>query len=479
MAYIGKGIVGVLSQSKAVDTMTGDGSDTTLTLSRTPGSVNNVEVYMDGVFQTPGVEYTLSGNTVSFSTAPETGTEIIALIGNDSTIITPSNNSISGTKIAGAVVTDAKIAGMAANKLSGALPAVDGSALTNLPSGVTKNASDPAIDTNPSGGVGTIWANTTSGEMFVLTDATAGSNVWYNVGGGDGDVQPFQWQGSISAYNAGGHATNIIDKFSFTSDGNATDVGDLTTTQSYPSGHHSATAGYIAGMGTSNLEKMLFASEGNATDVANIFQAIDSVSNHSTSTHGWLAGTYGSDSTMIMKFTFASDSDAIDSGKDLATGRGYGAPSQDGELYGYIAGGEGAIHDIDRYSFTNSSNSTDVGTLFNTYPSGNSGCGYSSPTHGYHHASGSNGNEVNHIDKYAFASSSNATDVGNATVGRRSGAGHASLTHGFMAGGYAGAGPTASNYKDIIEKISFASDADATDVGDLTVGRHGPANFQQ
>ena len=162
MAYLGKGLVGVLNESKAVDTMTGDGSDTTMTLSRTPGSVNNVEVYMDGVFQTPGVEYTLSGNTVSFSSAPENGTMIIALMGNDSSIIEPNDASISGTKIAGAVVTDAKIGGMAANKLSGALPAVDGSALTNLPSGVTKNASDPAIDTNPSGGVGTIWANTTS-----------------------------------------------------------------------------------------------------------------------------------------------------------------------------------------------------------------------------------------------------------------------------------------------------------------------------
>ena len=48
MAYLGKGLVGVLNESKAVDTMTGDGSDTTMTLSRTPGSVNNVEVYIDG-----------------------------------------------------------------------------------------------------------------------------------------------------------------------------------------------------------------------------------------------------------------------------------------------------------------------------------------------------------------------------------------------------------------------------------------------
>jgi len=382
-------------------------------------------------------------------------------------------------------VSDAMIESISSSKLTGSLPAVDGSALTGLADGVTKNANDPATDTNPSGGLGTLWLNTTSGELFMLTDATTDENVWTNVGAGTGDVQLFRWQGTTWAYAAGGNATNIIEKFSFTTDGNATDVGDMTTTQSYPSGHHSATAGYLAGMTTGALDKMLFASEGNATDVADIANAVDANANHSTSTHGWMAGSYNNQTTMIMKFTFATDSDAVDSGKDLVTGRGYAAPSQDGELHGYVAsgasvgGGNAAKQDIDRYSFANSSNSTDVGTLTNTYPSGSSGCGYSSLTHGYHHASGSNGFESNQIDKYAFASSSNSTDVGDATLARRSGSGHASLTHGFMAGGYAGAGPTASNYKDIIEKISFASDGNATDVGDLTAGRDGSTNFQR
>ena len=53
---------------------------------------------------------------------------------------------------------------------------------------ITKSASDPAADTNPAGGVGTVWANTTSGEMFILTDATAGANVWTNVGNGTGSI---------------------------------------------------------------------------------------------------------------------------------------------------------------------------------------------------------------------------------------------------------------------------------------------------
>ena len=42
----------------------------------------------------------------------------------------------------------------------------------------TKSSSDPTISTNPSSGVGTKWINTTSGEIFLCTDATAGANKW-------------------------------------------------------------------------------------------------------------------------------------------------------------------------------------------------------------------------------------------------------------------------------------------------------------
>ena len=93
-------------------------------------------------------------------------------------------------------VTNDNIASLEASKLTGSLPAVDGSSLTNI-SSFTKSASDPATDTNPSGSTGTLWLNTTSGEMFCCTDATTDSNVWYNVGGGEGDVpKEFSPQGT-------------------------------------------------------------------------------------------------------------------------------------------------------------------------------------------------------------------------------------------------------------------------------------------
>jgi len=87
-------------------------------------------------------------------------------------------------------VTNALIESVAASKLTGALPAIDGSSLTGIEDGITKSASDPTISTNPAGGVGTVFLNTTSGEMFALTDATAGANHWINIGGGVDDIIP-------------------------------------------------------------------------------------------------------------------------------------------------------------------------------------------------------------------------------------------------------------------------------------------------
>ena len=69
-----------------------------------------------------------------------------------------------------------------ASKLSGVLPAINGENLTGLGDGVLRAAADPVVTTNPAGGVGTTWINTSSGNMFCCTDATAGENIWINIG---------------------------------------------------------------------------------------------------------------------------------------------------------------------------------------------------------------------------------------------------------------------------------------------------------
>ena len=150
--------------------------------------------------------------------------------------------------------------GTSANQLvqrdgSGNLPAIDGSQLTNVDTGFTQSTSDPVITTNPSGGVGSVWFNKTSGEAYICTDATAGANVWTNVGAGSGDVKPSPAprQGTQYGYLFGGMPSvggriNVIQKYSYTSAANATDVGNLLNVETHGTDNVCSTShGYSMG----------------------------------------------------------------------------------------------------------------------------------------------------------------------------------------------------------------------------------------
>ena len=86
--------------NNTINTMTGDNSDTTLTLSVAPVHENNVQVYFDGVYQSKS-NYSISGTTLTFSTAPPTGV-LVEAITNTNTSSTTANillDADSDTKI--------------------------------------------------------------------------------------------------------------------------------------------------------------------------------------------------------------------------------------------------------------------------------------------------------------------------------------------------------------------------------------------
>lgn len=57
------------------DTFNGTGAQTTFTLTADPGNVNNMDVSVDGITMTPGVDFSVSGTTLTFLTgAPPVGT---------------------------------------------------------------------------------------------------------------------------------------------------------------------------------------------------------------------------------------------------------------------------------------------------------------------------------------------------------------------------------------------------------------------
>ena len=269
---------------------TGDGSTVAFTLTQDPKSENNTQIYINGVYQQK-TDYTVSGTTLTFDTAPETGDIIevnmftVTTLGNTDTVsegtsnlyhtdarargaISVSGNALSYNSSTGVITsayeetpvftgnvgmggetspdealvinggvkikstnylsfsstsdqtyihaaesnvlafgTDSterlRIAAAGQVGIGGANYGTDGQVLTstgassapawesmglNDLSNAVVSSSDPAYNTNPAGGVGTLWINTTSGEAYVCTDATTNSNVFINIGDGTGTL---------------------------------------------------------------------------------------------------------------------------------------------------------------------------------------------------------------------------------------------------------------------------------------------------
>ncbi len=364
------------------------------------------------------------------------------------------------------------------------IPAISGANLTNAP-GPTVSTSDPAIDTNST--LGKKWVNKTSGEVYICTDATAGANVWTNVGAGSGNVKPYSYQGSSYGYSLGGTLprTTDIHKYSFTSDGNATNVGDMfggtsgagchlqaygassSLTHGYSHGGNSWPTTTVTGYWNNVIDKFPFAAADGftSTDVGNLSNGVGYIGGFSSDGYGWSAGGWnGSTLNVIDRYSHSSDGNATD-WADLTAATKEDSNGASASDYGYSSGGSPDTTKIERFAFASQSNGTDVGNLVvasRLYAGGNS-----STTHGYHvgGASSGGGPSYNEIQKFAFASSGNSTDIGNLTTNFSWGSSSTSTTHGYSAGGDTLGGGNAQN---VISKFPFAPDTNATDVGDLT-----------
>jgi hypothetical protein len=102
-----------------------------------PASANHLLVSLNGVMQAPVDSFTVSGSTITFASALTSSDNIdfIMALGDVLNIGTPSDGTVTTAKIATNAVTDAKITGMSSSKLTGALPAISGAALTGISGG--------------------------------------------------------------------------------------------------------------------------------------------------------------------------------------------------------------------------------------------------------------------------------------------------------------------------------------------------------
>lgn len=82
------------------DKFSGNGSTTAFTLSVAPGSKNNTQVFIDGVYQNKA-GYSVSGTTLTFTEAPVTGSDNIEVnTGTTLPVGTPSDGSVTMEKLA-------------------------------------------------------------------------------------------------------------------------------------------------------------------------------------------------------------------------------------------------------------------------------------------------------------------------------------------------------------------------------------------
>ena len=292
-------------------------------------------------------------------------------------------------------------------------------------------------------------------------------------------ISPFVYSyvGSTSGYALGGATpsdSDIMEKFPFSSDSSATDIGELAAGRFYGGGAQSQTDGYFVGGQNGGMydaiQKFPFSSDTSAVDVAETANPFASGSYHSSETHGYTAGNLqnvDSRDERINKFPFSSDTNAVNTAA-LGERRRYVSGGSYGNVAGYVMGGaiSNTYQDtVRKFSFVSDADASDVGELPAVLASSSTN---SSETHAYNNG-GRRPSGVNTIEKYTFATDGPAVDIGELVTSTVDTSGASSTTSGYVAGG---APPNSGNTG--LDKYSFSSDGSATDIGELTQGRRKP-----
>ena len=178
MAYLGASPPAVFS-SPTKDVFSGDGSTTIFTLGKSAGSAATIDVFVANVRQEPSVAYTTSDRTLTFTSAPASGTNNIYVI-NNSTVIgngllpVPGRDSDSVTNFTSSgTITAAAITASSTATISGALT----TSSTATIGGDTKISGNLRSDSSADG----IKINATDGSAsnagdLILLDGTDGSS---------------------------------------------------------------------------------------------------------------------------------------------------------------------------------------------------------------------------------------------------------------------------------------------------------------
>ena len=233
MAYIGRDIrTGAFRQLDDISSGF-DGSDTTHTMqvnstNVSVGDVNQILLSLGGVIQKPGTDFTVSGSTLTFTTAPVANTSFFAiLLGSDNGgTVTPTDGSVTGDKVASTGAFTIGAAGTASN-------------LAGIP--FYRNDTSSIYTHDVSGTDDTAALNTAYG-ITALDAITTGDNNTV-VGSGAGSALNTGHRNTLMGQGAGSLLTTATHTVAI---GNAAASGYDTETNNIAIGHV-ALGGSVAG----------------------------------------------------------------------------------------------------------------------------------------------------------------------------------------------------------------------------------------
>ena len=351
------------------------------------------------------------------------------------------------------------------------------------------NAGAPAKtdDTGLGYNQGTIWIDSTNGDMYICTDHSAENSTWQNMEGDD--VNLFLIQGSTYGWYASGRfdpgspaTPGNHNRYSLASSGNGSDIGEANglvekgqngSIRDLSYGWH--VMGYNPGY-PEVIDRFPFTAPTGVTDVGEgSADGLTQHAGHTSGSYGFISGGYSgppSDAHVdeIYTFPLANPSNPFsDTSGELVSARtnvfGVSDPVNG---YGYVASGHTPSarnqDAAERFAFVSTGNASDIGemntgTIYMT--------GHSSPTHAY----GCGGApwpsypELNTIQKFTLAASTTSADVSEMTEAKGGCRASSGEGFGYIAGG-ADVGPSYS--KNTIERNSTTADSAGADVGELT-----------
>jgi hypothetical protein len=204
MAFIGNTNL-TQSFTPAVDFFSGNASTVAFTLSRPVASVAQVQAVIENVPQAPGDAYTVSGNTITFTSAPPSGTNNIYVYYTSpiTTVIQPGQGTVGTAQLASGVLTPTAVS----DQLNSSTGYFD------LPAGTT--AQRPGSSVNGmarynsttsqfevyQNGSWTSYASVYTVEYLVIAGGGAGGGNGGGGGGGGG------YRSSVSGESSGGGAS--------------------------------------------------------------------------------------------------------------------------------------------------------------------------------------------------------------------------------------------------------------------------------